>query len=119
MTAGAALLTIFMPFIALVVALVMRGSETRPTRRSFLRTWAIASGAWLISGYLLACVAFVSVTGGECQGGMDEFGLPEYSSTDGQHWTATYPCVDGGKTSTPLPGTGDDPFLLDPNQGGS
>jgi hypothetical protein len=120
MTLGAALLTIFAPFIALVAALIMRGSETRPSRLAFLKTWAIASAAWLATGFLLFIIFMASVTGGGggCQGGMDPFGLPEYSSSDGQHWTALYPCVDGGTTSTPLPGAGDDPFLLDPNQGG-
>jgi hypothetical protein len=118
MVLGAVLLTIFAPFIALVVALVMRGSETRPTRRASLKTWAIASSAWLATGFLIAILVLASITGGGCRGGMDPFGLPEYSSQDGQHWTATYPCVDGGTTSTPLPGAGDDPFELDPNQGG-
>ena len=117
MTLGATLLTIFAPFIALVAALIMRGSETRPRRQAFLKTWAIASGAWLATGFLLAIIVLASIGGGaECRGGMDPFGLPEYSSDDGQHWTATYPCVNGGRTSTPLPGTGDDPFGLDPNQ---
>jgi hypothetical protein len=117
MTLGAVLLTIFAPFIALVAALIMRGSETRPSRLSFLKTWAIASGAWLATGFLLGILVFASVAGGGgCHGGMDPFGLPEYRSQDGQHWTATYPCVDGGRTSTPLPGTADDPFQLDPNQ---
>ena len=124
MTLGAVLLTIFAPFIALVAALIMRGSETRPSRLSFLKTWAIASAAWLATGFLIFIIFLASVTGGggggggECRGGMDPFGLPEYSSNDGQHWTAHYPCVDGGTTSTPLPGAGDDPILLDPNQGG-
>ena len=117
MILGATVLTIFAPFISLVAALVMRGSETRPSRLASLKTWAIASGAWLGTGFLIAILVFASIAGGGgCRGGMDPFGLPEYSSHDGQHWTATYPCVDGGRTSTPLPGAGDDPFVLDPNQ---
>lgn len=115
MTLGAVLLTLFAPFIALVVALLMRGSETRPSRLGFLRSWAIASGAWLVTGFLIAIIAFASIVGG-CRGGIDEFGLPEYRSSDGRHWTATYPCVDGGHTSTPIPEEGSDPFLLDPLQ---
>jgi hypothetical protein len=110
------LLTIFAPFIALVAALIMRGRETRPKRLAFLRTWAIASGAWLATGFLFVIIIAASIGGSACRGGMDQFGLPEYSSTDGQHWTATYACVNGGRTSTRLPGAGDDPFLLDPNQ---
>lgn len=118
MTLGAILLTVFLPFIALVAALVMRGSETRPKRRDFLRTWAIVSGAWLCTGYLIAFIVFASLVGGTagCRGGIDRFGLPEYESADGQHWTAIYPCVDGGATRTPLPGTADDPFSSDPLQ---
>ena len=115
---GAGLLTFFAPFIALVVALIMRGSETRPKRLAFLRSWAIASGIWLATGYLLIIILLVSIgaRASECRGGIDEFGLPEYTSVDDQHWTATYPCVNGGETQTPLPGVGDDPFLLDPLQ---
>jgi len=117
MTLGATLLTIFAPFIALIVALIMRGSETRPKRLAFLKTWALASGIWLATGFLLAILVFASIAGGGgCRGGMDQFGLPEYTSMDGQHWTARYPCVNGGSTSIPLPGSGDDPFALDPNQ---
>ena len=119
MALGAVLLTIFAPFISLVAALIMRGSETRPSRLAFLKTWAIASAVWLGTGFLFFIIFLASLSGGGgCRGGMDPFGLPEYSSSDGQHWTAHYPCVDGGMTSTPLPGAGDDPFVLDPNQGG-
>jgi hypothetical protein len=38
MALRAALATFFMPFIAMIVALVMGGSESRPRRRSFLCT---------------------------------------------------------------------------------
>lgn len=104
MTIGAVLLTVFLPFIALVVALVMRGSETRPKRRAFLKTWAVASGAWLATGFLVAIIAISSIgAGGGCRGGIDEFGLPEYVSTDDEHWTAIYPCLEGGTTTTPAP----------------
>jgi hypothetical protein len=44
-TAGAILLTLFAPFIALIVALVMRSGELRPRRRQFLKNWAIGSAA--------------------------------------------------------------------------
>ena len=101
---GAGLLTFFMPFIALVVAMVMRAGERRPRRRGFLKTWAIASAAWLCTGWLVALLLFASVgsaSGGGCKGGPDPFGLPSYTSTDGKHWTAHVPCVDGGSTSRP------------------
>ena len=64
MTLGATLLTIFAPFASLVVALLLRGSETRPKRRAFLKTWAIASGVWLASGWLLGFLLFISLAGG-------------------------------------------------------
>jgi len=107
MVLGAVLLTVFMPFIALIAALVMRGNETRPSRRSFLKNWAIGSAAWLATGWLIGAILFVSVAGGVvgggCRGGIDQFGIPSYRSTDGQHWTAIYPCVDGGYTEKPAP----------------
>ncbi len=107
MALGAGLLTFFMPFIAVVVALVMRGSETRPSRRKFLSTWATASGVWLATGFLIVVLALGSFSGGGgCKGGIDEFGIPRYESTDNEHWIAIYPCVDGGSTRTPV----DNPF---------
>jgi hypothetical protein len=44
MPVAAVLLSLFMPLIALIVALVMRAGELRPSRRGFLKSWAIASG---------------------------------------------------------------------------
>jgi hypothetical protein len=104
MALGAALLTLFMPFIALIAALVMRGTETRPSRRSFLKNWALASAAWLATGWLIVVILFVSVTGGGgCRGGIDPFGVPSYRSDDGTHWVAIYPCRNGGTAETPAP----------------
>jgi hypothetical protein len=108
MTIGAVLLTIFMPFIALVVALVMRGNERGARRRGFLKNWAIASGVWLATGWIIALIVFSAFVGGvslsgACEGGIDEFTPPEYTSTDGENWTAVYPCLDGGTTESPLP----------------
>jgi hypothetical protein len=105
MGVGAVLLTLFAPFIALIAALVMRASETRPRRQSFLKNWAIASGAWLATGWLIGAILFFSIAGGGggCRGGIDQFGIPSYQSTDGQHWVAIYPCVNGGSTEKPAP----------------
>jgi hypothetical protein len=58
---AAGLLTIFMPMIALIVALAMRSSEMNPVRRVELRSWAIASGAWLATGLLIGIIAVASV----------------------------------------------------------
>jgi zinc ribbon protein len=106
MTLVAVLLGFAMPFISLIVALVLRSGEQRPSRRQFPKTWAIASGAWLCTGWIVALLAFSAVAGsigggGGCQGGPDPFGLPEYTSTDGKHWTAIVPCTNGGTTTRP------------------
>jgi zinc-ribbon domain len=105
MTLGAILLSVFAPFIALVVALIMRGSETRPKRRAFLKTWAIASGVWLATGFLLIVIVIASIWGrvGACIDGIDEFSPPTYESFDDENWTAIYECVGGGTTRTPVP----------------
>jgi uncharacterized membrane protein len=58
MTLVAILLGFFMPLISLIVALVMRSGEQRPSRSQFLKTWAIASGAWLCTGWILALLVF-------------------------------------------------------------
>ena len=104
MTVGAGLLTVFMPLIALIVALIMRGGEVRPSRRGFLRTWAIASGAWLCTGWVIGLLLLTSGSiggGGGCQGGPDPFGVPSFVSSDNKHWTAVVPCVNGGSKSRP------------------
>ncbi len=105
MTIGAVLLTVVMPLIALIVALIMRGSELRPSRRGFLRTWAIASGAWLCTGWVVGLLLLTSGSigggGGGCNGGPDPFGVPTFVSSDNKHWTAVVPCVNGGSKSRP------------------
>ncbi len=95
------------PFISLIVSLVMRSSEQRPSRRSFLKTWAIASGVWLCTGFLIVIIAFASLAhssafgGGGCKGGPDPFNPPTYQSADGKHWTAIVPCLNGGSKTRP------------------
>jgi len=98
MTVAAVLLSLFMPLIALIVALVMRAGELRPSRRGFLKSWAIASGAWLCTGWIVALLVFSSISGsaGGCKGGIDRFSVPTFMSTDNTHWAATYSCYDGG-----------------------
>jgi zinc-ribbon domain len=106
MTLVAILLGFAMPFVSVIVALLMRSGEQRPSRRQFLKTWAIASGAWLCTGWIVALLAFSAIAGsigggGGCKGGPDPFGLPDYTSTDGKHWTAIVPCVGGGTKTRP------------------
>ena len=101
---GAGLLTLFMPFVALVAALLMRGNETRPERREFLRKWAIASGAWLATGAIVALIALAAITGGGggCKGGIDPFQPPSYSKVGDGQWTGTFPCRNGGSVTKPV-----------------
>lgn len=107
LTTVAILLTIFLPMIALFIALAMRTSETAPQRRQFLKNWAIASAAWLCTGWLIAVFAFASAGGGTgtsgCKGGIDQLTPPTYVSSDGKHWTATYTCENGGTTTRRVP----------------
>jgi hypothetical protein len=64
-----------MPLISLIVALVMRSSEQAAKRRGFLKNWAVASGAWMCTGWLLLLLVFTSAGGfaggGGCKGGPD------------------------------------------------
>lgn len=57
--AGAVLATVFFPLIALIAALILQGNESDPRRKAQLRTWAWASGGWLVFG---AVIMFVLVS---------------------------------------------------------
>ena len=59
--AGAVLATLFFPFIALIAALLLQGNESDPRKQAQLRTWAWASGGWLVSGAVIMFV-LASVT---------------------------------------------------------
>ena len=102
MRAGATLLTIFMPFIALIAALVMMGGERSPVRRAFLRTWAWISGGVLILATFVAIAVVASVANpgshvdpsGPCVGG------PVIGAAGVQVGPNRFrfPCADGGST---------------------
>lgn len=104
---GAVLLTIFIPFIALIAALMLRGQEMRPARREQLKNWAIASGAWLATGWVIGIIVFASalsaVTPSGCKGGIDQAVPPSYESSDGKHWVGTFTCMNGGTVTKPVP----------------
>src|SRR5215472_4902302 len=106
---GAVLLTIFMPFIALIAALLLRAQELRPARREQLKNWAIASGAWLATGWVIALIVFASVLSAigphaaGCKGGIDQAVPASYQSNDGQHWVGTFTCMNGGTITKPVP----------------
>jgi hypothetical protein len=59
--AGAVLATLFFPFIALIAALLLQGSQTDSGKKSQLRTWAWASGGWLVVGAAI-WIVLASVT---------------------------------------------------------
>jgi amino acid transporter len=105
-TLVASLATLVAPFIALIAALVMRANELRPRRRSFLRGWAIASAAWLCTGWIVAFLVITSISSSAsgCKGGIDRFSVPSFQSSDNVHWTATYACVNGGTKTVPFHG---------------
>jgi hypothetical protein len=101
---AAVLLTVIAPFVTLVAALLMRGSQPNPIRRARLRTWAIVSGAWLAVGLVIVLIVAASVssavshnepsTSGPCLGGPD---LGSSGVSVG-HGNFRYPCADGGST---------------------
>jgi hypothetical protein len=96
------------PFISLIVALVMRAQELRPRRRQFLKNWAIGSGAWLCTGFLIPLIALGAAAGrgggaSGCQGGIDQTVPPSFQSNDGVHWTAIYTCMNGGTETKSVP----------------
>jgi hypothetical protein len=61
--AGAVLATLFFPFISLIAALLLQGGQTDPRKRAQLRTWAWASGGWMVF-WVLILVLLANVGGG-------------------------------------------------------
>jgi hypothetical protein len=102
------LLTIFLPLIALIAALVVRAAEADPLRRASLRAWALVSGAWLATGGIVGIIAAVAIASsgpeisndGPCIGGpvMGSAGQP---IGNGNY---RFDCEDGGSTVVHLGG---------------
>lgn len=105
MTIVAVLAAIFVPFVSLVVALVMRGTERGWRRRQFLKNWAIGSAVWMVTGWLIPIIALATLSSGVsgCKGGIDQLTPPSFTSNDGVHWTETYTCMNGGTGTRPAP----------------
>ena len=61
--AGAALATLFFPFIALIAALLLQGGQPDPRKKSQLRTWAWASGGLLVLDLVLVLLAVGAFAG--------------------------------------------------------
>jgi hypothetical protein len=70
--AVAVIATFFLPLISLIVALVLHGSEPDPAKRGMLRTWALASGGWIVAQFLIGFVLFAAGSGGGV--GVDQSG---------------------------------------------
>ncbi len=97
--AGAVLLTIFAPFVSLVAALLLHGSERDPARKRQLGTWAAISGVYLAVGFLVGVMVFASIasgphrnTRGPCIGG-PALGVPAEPLGDGRY---RQPCAISG-----------------------
>jgi hypothetical protein len=104
MKTGAAVLTLFAPFLSLVAALALQSNETNPVRRASLRTWAVTSAVWLGIGLVIAVIGMAAILHsasadqpsdrGPCQGGpqMGADGVPL------GHGRYRFPCEFGGST---------------------
>jgi hypothetical protein len=55
--AGAVLMTLFFPFVALIAALLLQGGQPDPRKKSQLRTWAWVSGGWMVLDVVLVVLA--------------------------------------------------------------
>jgi hypothetical protein len=89
--AGAVLATLFFPLFALIAALLLMGGQTNPAKRSALRTWAWASGGWMVL-QIVFFVVLATATFSHSSGTSDRSG----------------PCVGGPKlnaTGTQVPGS--------------
>jgi hypothetical protein len=105
---GAVLATVFFPFISLIAALLLQGSEQDARKKSQLRNWAWASAGWMVLWLVIVIAAAASIGSGSsgvsrsgpCQGG------PETGAT-GQNIPGTnnsvFLCVFGGTETTRLP----------------
>jgi hypothetical protein len=108
--AGAVVAALTVPVISLIVALVLRSSETSPRRRSQLAQWAGASGAVVVAGIVFVVAVFgvfASTAGGgggsACKGPIDRLEPPSYVSTDNKHWKKIVSCVGGGTRAVDVP----------------
>jgi hypothetical protein len=104
---GAALATLFIPLISLILALVLGGQQVNERKRAQLRTWAWASAGWIAFQILVGIIFFVAVSSGSsvdrsgpCVGG-PELGATGRDTGDGEHFVL--PCVGGGTVTVRVP----------------
>jgi len=103
------LATLAFPFISLIAALLLQGGQSDPRKKAQLRTWAWASGGWLVLDLVLVLLAFGAFAhgagsvnhSGPCQGG------PEIGATGkqvpGHPNKFVFPCAFGGTETTRFP----------------
>lgn len=103
---GAILLTIFAPFISLIVALMLRGSQPDPARKRQLGTWAAGSAVYMLAYVLIGFALLASLgsgsttdTHGPCVGG-PQMGAAGEPLGDGRY---RFPCEISGSTVVRLP----------------
>ena len=103
---AAVLLTVFVPFIALLAALLLRGSEPDPARKRQLGTWAAVSGTYLAVGVVVTIALFASFasgpatdTTGPCVGG-PKIGASGKDLGGGNY---RFPCAISGSTVVSFP----------------
>jgi hypothetical protein len=89
--AGAVLATLFFPFIALIVALLLLGGQSDPRKRSQLKTWAWASGGWLALGVILVVLSFVAVGSGSGSVQISRTPVPVHAPSNTATLTFTSP----------------------------
>jgi len=98
LTTLAVLLSVALPLEGVIVALVLWRRERNPRRRRLLMRWAIGSAAWMCvsTAIGLVFIAAVAYRTPECYGGINSAIPPSITKADGQNWTATYTCMEGG-----------------------
>ena len=97
---GAVIATLFFPLISLIAALMLMSNQANERKRGQLRTWAYASGGWILAQVIIAVILFASIASsqpevdrsGPCVGG-PEIGADALQQPDG---TFVFPCVFGG-----------------------
>lgn len=108
--AGAALATLAFPFLSLIGALMLQGSQTDARKKAQLRTWAWASGGWMVLWLIVVVALASSVSGspsvsrsGPCEGG------PKMGSAGtqipGHPNEFLQPCEFGGSQTITFPST--------------
>lgn len=106
---AAVLATLFFPLLSLIAALVLLGGERAGRKRGQLRTWAWASGGWIVLQVVVAIVVAVAIWSGSdatstnldgpCVGGP----VPGGEATVDEQGRAVFPCSISGSETVPLP----------------